>query len=131
MGVYKIRPHTKNTKMMKMAGVTEEKAWFRKGRLCSSLSKENRCNKRHVRQLKGPSFPVTGGGHSPYEGVRSPYGPLLIVLGRAIHGPMPVSGETFDELSAPLVHTNFPENKPKGPLVHTNFKGNSYGLMAP
>ena len=29
-------------------------------------------------------------------------------LGRAIHGPIPVSGETFDELSGPLVHKNFP-----------------------
>ena len=33
------------------------------------------------------------------------------VLGRAIHGPMPVSGETFDEFSGPLVHTDFAENK--------------------
>ena len=36
------------------------------------------------------------------------------------HGPIPVSAETLDELPAPLVHTNFPENKAKGPLVHTN-----------
>ena len=43
------------------------------------------------------------------------------LLGRDIHGPIPVYGETLDELSAPLVHTNFPENKAKGPLVHTNF----------
>ena len=28
----------KTTKMTKMAGVTQEKAWFRKGRVCSSLS---------------------------------------------------------------------------------------------
>ena len=27
------------------------------------------------------------------------------------HGPKPVSGETFDELSAPSVHTNFLEKK--------------------
>ena len=27
----------KTTKMTKMAGVTQEKAWFRKGRVCSSL----------------------------------------------------------------------------------------------
>ena len=30
-------------------------------------------------------------------------------LGRTIHGQMPVSRETSDEPSAPLVHTNFPE----------------------
>ena len=29
---------------------------------------------------------------------------------------MPVAGETLDELSAPLVHTNFPEKKAKGPF---------------
>ena len=29
----------KTTKMTKMAGVTQEKAWFRKGRVCSSLNK--------------------------------------------------------------------------------------------
>ena len=46
-------------------------------------------------------------------------------------GPMPVSSETFDELSAPLVHTNLPEKKAKGPLVHTKFPSNSYEPMAP
>ena len=30
------------------------------------------------------------------------------LLGRAIHGAMPVSGETLDELSAPMVHTDIP-----------------------
>ena len=30
------------------------------------------------------------------------------LLGRAIHGPIPVSRETFDKLSAPLFHTDFP-----------------------
>ena len=35
----------------------------------------------------------------------------LALLGRAIHGPIPVSGETFGKFSAPLVHTDFPENK--------------------
>ena len=34
----------KTTKMTKMAGVTQEKAWFRKGRVCSSL-KEKTCSK--------------------------------------------------------------------------------------
>ena len=29
-------------------------------------------------------------------------------LGRAIHGPIRVSGETFDKLSGPLVHTDSP-----------------------
>ena len=42
-------------------------------------------------------------------------------LGRAIHGPMPISGETFDELPGPLVHTNFPEDKAKEGLVHMDF----------
>ena len=30
-----------------------------------------------------------------------------LLLGRTIHGPRPVSGETLDELSAPLVHMDF------------------------
>ena len=29
-------------------------------------------------------------------------------LERAIHGPIPILGETFDKLSVPLVHTDFP-----------------------
>ena len=36
--VWLLRP-PKTTKMTKMAGVTQEKAWFRKGRVCSSLTK--------------------------------------------------------------------------------------------
>ena len=28
-----------------------------------------------------------------------------------MHGPIPVSGETFGELSGPLVHTDSPENR--------------------
>ena len=35
--VWLLRP-PKTTKMTKMAGVTQEKAWFRKGRVCSSLN---------------------------------------------------------------------------------------------
>ena len=35
--VWLLRP-PKTTKMTKMAGVTQEKAWFRKGRVCSSLT---------------------------------------------------------------------------------------------
>ena len=42
-------------------------------------------------------------------------------LGRAFHGPIPVSGETYDKVQGPVVHTSFPENKAEGPLVHTNF----------
>ena len=38
------------------------------------------------------------------------------LLGRAIHGPIPVGGETFEELSGPLVHTNFP-TKRYGPMI--------------
>ena len=38
-----LRP-PKTTKMTKMAGVTQEKAWFRKSRVCSSL---NVWNDRH------------------------------------------------------------------------------------
>ena len=34
--------------------------------------------------------------------------------GRAIHRPIPVLGKTLDELSAPLVHMNIPEDKAKG-----------------
>ena len=34
-----------------------------------------------------------------------------IGLGRAIHGPMPVLGGTLEELSGPLVHTNFPSKR--------------------
>ena len=37
-------------------------------------------------------------------------------LGIAIHGPMPVQGETFEELSGPLVHTNF-VRKRYGPMI--------------
>ena len=37
-------------------------------------------------------------------------------LGRAIRGPMPVYGETFEELSGPLVHTNFPRKR-HGPMI--------------
>ena len=36
--VWLLRP-PKTTKMTKMASVTQEKAWFRKGRVCSSLNK--------------------------------------------------------------------------------------------
>ena len=36
-------------------------------------------------------------------------------LGRAIHGPIPVQGETLEELSGPLVHMNFPRK-----FVRTN-----------
>ena len=39
-----------------------------------------------------------------------------IKLGIAIHGPIPVSGETFEELSGPLVHTNF-ARKRYGPVI--------------
>ena len=35
--VWLLRP-PKTTKMTKMAGVTQEKAWFRKGQVCSSLT---------------------------------------------------------------------------------------------
>ena len=38
-----------------------------------------------------------------------------IALGRAIHGPIPVSGETFDEPSGPWVHTHFSQNENKAP----------------
>ena len=31
---------------------------------------------------------------------------LDLLLGRAIHGPIPFLGKTFDELSGPLVHTD-------------------------
>ena len=52
--------------------------------------------------------------------------------GKSVHGPMPVSGETFGKLQGPLVHTNSPwKFIAKGPLVHTNFPWNSYGPMAP
>ena len=37
-------------------------------------------------------------------------------LGRAIHGPIPVQGETLEELSGPLVHTNFPRKR-YGPMI--------------
>ena len=37
-------------------------------------------------------------------------------LGRAIHGQMPVQGETLEELSGPVVHTNFPR-KSYGPMI--------------
>ena len=40
-------------------------------------------------------------------------------------------GETFDKLSGPLVHTNFPENDAKGLLFHTNVPWDSYGSMTP
>ena len=40
---------------------------------------------------------------------KTPFPRLLLILGRAMHGPTPVSGATFDELSGPLVHTHFPE----------------------
>ena len=39
-------------------------------------------------------------------------------------------GGTFDEPSAPWVHTNFLENEAKGTLVHANFPSNSYGPEA-
>ena len=52
-------------------------------------------------------------------------------LGRAIHGPIPVSGETLDKLSGPLVHTDFPWKQGTKGLVHTDFPWNSYGPMAP
>ena len=39
-----------------------------------------------------------------------------VFLGKAIHGPMPVLGETFEELSGPLVHTNFPRKR-YGPMI--------------
>ena len=38
------------------------------------------------------------------------------MLGMAIHGPIPVQGETFEELSGPLVHMNFP-SKRYGPMI--------------
>ena len=38
-----LRP-PKTTKMTKMAGVTQEKAWFRKGRVCSSLNQIHYAN---------------------------------------------------------------------------------------
>ena len=38
------------------------------------------------------------------------------MLGRAIHGAMPVQGETLEELSGPLVHTNFPRKR-YGPII--------------
>ena len=33
------------------------------------------------------------------------------LLERAIHGPIPVQGETLEKVSGPLVHTNFPRKK--------------------
>ena len=33
--------------------------------------------------------------------------------------PTPVLGETFDELSGPLVHTDFPDKKAARDWVHT------------
>ena len=33
---------------------------------------------------------------------------VAVALERGFHGPTPVSGLTFDELSGPLVHTDFP-----------------------
>ena len=54
-----------------------------------------------------------------------------MILGRAINGPMPGSGETFDKLSGPLVHTDFPWKQGTKGLVHTDFPWNSYGPMAP
>ena len=38
------------------------------------------------------------------------------LLGRAIHGPIPVKTETLEELSGPLVHTNFPRKR-YGPMI--------------
>ena len=51
-------------------------------------------------------------------------------LGRAIHGPIPASRESFDQLSASLVQTDFPWKQGSKGLVHTdlrkNLKGNNY-----
>ena len=41
---------------------------------------------------------------------------VRILLGRATHGPMPAQGETLEELSGPLVHTNFPRKR-YGPMI--------------
>ena len=49
-------------------------------------------------------------------------------LQRAVHGPISVSGETFDELSVPLVHADFPWKRGTKGLVHP---WHSYGPMAP
>ena len=40
----------------------------------------------------------------------------MLLLGRAIHGPMPVHGQTLEALSGPLVHTNF-ARKSSGPMI--------------
>ena len=52
------------------------------------------------------------------------------IQGRALYGPVPVKTETFRELWAPLVHTNFGgEIHMDQSLVHTFSWGNSYGPM--
>ena len=40
----------------------------------------------------------------------------FFLLGRGIHGPLPVQGETLEKLSGPLVHTNFPRKR-YGPMI--------------
>ena len=46
----------KTMKMTKMAGVTQEKAWFRKGRVCSSLIKGG--GKEHLRVQPADHSPL-------------------------------------------------------------------------
>ena len=41
---------------------------------------------------------------------------VLVLQGRALYGPIPVKTETFRELWAPLVHTNFGGNS-YGPII--------------
>ena len=53
------------------------------------------------------------------------------ILGIAIHGPIPVQGETSEELSGPLVHTNFPRRRHGRGALQRAWKGAISGWTSP
>ena len=80
------------------------------GESSEKSSGENRVKSYHVCGCHGFFGPdkqnSLAGAQFWHSGAR--FALKMTILGRAIHGPMPVQGETLEELSGPLVHTSFP-----------------------